>query len=59
NGDYTSAIILYVFPQFEGVPENKIRQFVEELKKSTIKDFSKNEEVLKNFVGDFFGISLE
>jgi hypothetical protein len=29
------------------------------LKKSTIKDFSKNEEVLKNFVGDFFGISLE
>jgi len=59
NGDYTSAIILYVFPQFEGVSENKIRQFVEELKKSTIKDFSKNEEVLKNFVGDFFGISLE
>jgi MoxR-like ATPase len=59
NGDYTSAIILYVFPQFEGVPENKIRQFVEELKKSTIKDFSKNEEVLKNFIGDFFGISLE
>lgn len=59
NGDYTSAIILYVFPQFEGVPENKIRQFVEELKKSNIKDFSKNEEVLKNFIGDFFGISLE
>lgn len=59
EGDYTSAIILYAFPQFEGVMESKIKQFVKELLSSNIKDFSVNKEVLFNFVEDFFSIDME
>lgn len=57
-GDYTSAIILYVFPQFEGIIEEKIIKFVEELCSGNIKELI-NEEMLKNFAEDFWGINLE
>lgn len=59
EGDYTSAVILYVFPQFEGITENKIKQFVHELVSSNIKDFSRNKDVLYSFVSDFFEINLD
>jgi len=58
EGDYTSAVILYTFPQFEGLLENEIKNFVEELCQSEVDDFAKQKEKLKDFVSDFFGISF-
>lgn len=57
-GEYTSAIILYVLPQFEGIMEEKIIKFIEDLCSGNIKEFI-NKEMLKNFAEDFFGINLE
>lgn len=31
EGDYVSALILYVLPQFEGVSEDNIKKFIKEL----------------------------
>lgn len=56
--DYTSAIILYVLPQFEGIMEVKIIKFVEDLCSGNIKELI-NKEMLKNFTEDFFRINLE
>ena len=58
EGDYTSAVILYTLPQFEGLLENEIKNFVEELCQSEVDDFAKQKEKLKDFVSDFFGISF-
>lgn len=58
EGDYTSAVILYVLPQFEGVMENDIKKFAEELYKSSIGDFSRQKDRLDGFIKDFFGIKM-
>ncbi|SHH23870.1 AAA family ATPase [Thermosipho atlanticus] len=59
GGDYTSALVLYVLPQFEGLSETKIKNFVSELVKSSIGEFSNQKDVLTEFIKDFFGISME
>ncbi|HHW56989.1 MAG TPA: AAA domain-containing protein [Clostridia bacterium] len=58
EGDYTSAVILYVLPQFEGIMENDIRKFAEELYKSSIRDFARQKDRLDGFISDFFGIKM-
>lgn len=58
SGDYTSAIILYVLPQFQGIMKEKIIKFVEDLCSGNIKEFI-NKEMLKNFAEDFWNINLE
>ncbi len=52
--DYTSALILFVLPQFEGLMEEEQISFV----KKTLKefDFVNDHDRLKGFVSDFFGI---
>jgi 5-methylcytosine-specific restriction enzyme B len=58
KGDYTSAVILYVLPQFEGIMEDKIRQFVKELLEGEMGSLFKQKELLVDFVEDFFEIRL-
>ncbi|WP_077618329.1 AAA family ATPase [Bacillus sinesaloumensis] len=50
DGDFTSAIILYVLPQFEGLMETEIRGFIEML--TPIQEI--NTEHLLHFAEDFF-----
>lgn len=52
NDDYTSAIILYVLPQFEGLSLSKIKEFVSRLADETDDVIVK--DVLDEFVDDFF-----
>lgn len=56
QGDYTSALILYVLPQFEGIMQNDILTFAQELYSSNIKDFSQKKTLLSTFIKDFFRI---
>lgn len=56
-GDYTSAIILYVLPQFEGLSEDMIKQFVNDLCEGELKPLI-IKDMLMDFVEDFFGINL-
>ncbi len=50
DGDFTSAIILYVLPQFEGLGDQEIRGFIERLE-----SFEEiNVEQLTDFAEDFF-----
>ena len=56
QGDYTSGLILYVFPQFEGLTENEIFKFTEELYKSSIENFTQEKNRLNSFIRDFFRI---
>lgn len=58
RGDYTSAIILYVLPQFEGLTEETITKFINDLYNSNIGDFKQYKRILDNFVKDFFGIDI-
>ncbi|MEK4924862.1 MoxR family ATPase [Cytobacillus sp. FSL R5-0569] len=56
DGDFTSAIILYVLPQFEGVSDYKIQTFIRQL----------NEQIgdvvaislISDFIEDFFQIGV-
>lgn len=57
-GDYTSAVILYVLPQFEGIMEDKIRQFVKEMFEGEMGSLFKQKRTLEDFVEDFFEIKL-
>lgn len=52
GGDFISAIILYVLPQFEGLSEQKIEQFIQQLKDwpEIVPDLV----MLTDFVEDFF-----
>ncbi|WP_161974943.1 AAA family ATPase [Bacillus timonensis] len=50
DGDFTSAIILYVLPQFEGLMDSDIRGFIEKL--SPIQEI--NTQQLLSFAEDFF-----
>jgi tetratricopeptide (TPR) repeat protein len=54
TNDYTSALILFVLPQFEGLMEEEQISFV----KKTLKEFGfvNDHNRLKGFVSDFFGI---
>ncbi|TWI59300.1 AAA family ATPase [Halalkalibacter nanhaiisediminis] len=52
NDDFTSAIILYVLPQFEGLPVYRINEFITQLEEQT--DIIFNEGFLHDFVYDFF-----
>lgn len=52
NDDFTSAIILYVLPQFEGLPIHRLNEFVEQIIGVTDELIDKN--LLKEFVDDFF-----
>ncbi len=54
EGDYTSAIIMYALPQFEGISKDILDKFLEELKVSSIRDFTDKQEMLVNFVKDYF-----
>lgn len=54
NEDFTSALILYVLPQFEGLPINKINEFIHKVIDET--DAIINLGYLKSFVEDFFDV---
>jgi len=56
NEDFTSPIILYVLPQFEGLPVAKIREFINEIIDETEAVISI--EQLEDFVSDFFDDGL-
>ena len=56
NEDFTSPIILYVLPQFEGLPVAKIREFINEIINETEAIISI--EQLEDFVSDFFDDGL-
>ncbi|QTA37583.1 MoxR family ATPase [Thermosipho ferrireducens] len=61
EGDYVSALILYLLPQFEGISEDNIKKFIEELYNSTIEQFKEKEkrQILENFIYDFFGVIID
>src|SRR5699024_3978441 len=50
--DFVSAIILYVLPQFEGLSDMKVNQFVEQL--ADLEDIIPDTSLLEDFVEDFF-----
>lgn len=50
--DFVSAIILYVLPQFEGLSEVKVKEFVNQL--GEMQEIISNTELLDDFVEDFF-----
>ncbi|MFC4799446.1 hypothetical protein ACFPA1_08750 [Neobacillus sp. GCM10023253] len=52
DGDFTSAIILYVMPQFEGLMDYQILEFVQKI--GELEEVDK--EQLLNFTYDFFQI---
>ncbi|UOR13724.1 AAA family ATPase [Halobacillus amylolyticus] len=52
NDDFTSAIILYVLPQFEGLPVHRIKEFINRLNGETEAVIDQNH--LLDFVNDFF-----
>lgn len=56
--DWTSAIILYVLPQFEGIDETSIKNFIDNLTGLSIDGINNYEDKLIEFIEDFFGISL-
>lgn len=54
NEDFTSAIILYVLPQFEGLPIKQIKDFTTRVVKQT--DVVMEQSYLDDFVNDFFDV---
>lgn len=52
DGDFVSAIMLYVLPQFEGLSEQRVQQFIEALSEWT--NIIPNTAMLNDFVKDFF-----
>ncbi|MFC1890855.1 AAA family ATPase [Thermodesulfobacteriota bacterium] len=53
--DYSSAIIMYILPQFEGLMEDDQVDFIKDM---LALDFMNNSEELINFASDFFGIDI-
>ena len=53
--DFTSAIIMYILPQFEGLVEDDQVDFINDI---TSLDFINNVEELKLFASDFFGLDI-
>lgn len=56
--DWASAITLYILPQFEGVQEDKLKEFVDELLKTNIEGLESGKDIINTFIEDFFGISV-
>lgn len=54
NEDFTSAIILYVLPQFEGLPVQRIKEFITQVVNET--DAVIEQSHLNDFVNDFFDV---
>jgi MoxR-like ATPase len=54
NDDFTSAIILYVLPQFEGLPTNQVQEFISRIGSET--DAIIEQEYLDDFIHNFFDI---
>jgi len=52
NDDFTSAIILYVLPQFEGLSVPRIKEFIAQVIEETDAVIEKSH--LDDFVNDFF-----
>jgi MoxR-like ATPase len=50
--DFTSALIMYVLPQFEGLDEDKLVEFVKEI----LKEINDESDRLISFVSDYFEI---
>jgi MoxR-like ATPase len=53
ESDYSSGIIMYVLPQFEGLVEDTQIEFIKQILEL---DSVNNKEELKNFASEFFGI---
>lgn len=51
NDDFTSALILYILPQFEGVPIQRVKEFVKRVIEET-EDIIEVHQ-LNDFVNDF------
>lgn len=56
NDDFTSAIILYVLPQFEGLSAHVIKEFISQLVEQS--DAIMERQQLDNFVDDFFDVGV-
>lgn len=56
DGDFTSAIILYVLPQFEGLSDYKIKEFVMHTKDQLGETIAR--ELLVDFIEDYFQIGI-
>jgi MoxR-like ATPase len=54
--DYASAISMYVIPQFEGLRENELNDFVTGLKDT---DVNVDVDRVRNFVEDYFQVNLQ
>lgn len=52
ENDFTSALIMYVLPQFEGLDEDKLADFVKEI----LKEIGDENDRLISFVSDYFEI---
>ena len=55
--DYSSVIISYVLPQFEGVIQDTIKGFIEDLKTLDFMDDNEVKQV-KNFANDYFRLEV-
>ena len=55
NKDYTSAVVIYILPQLEGLFDDKLRKFYKDL---ILLDFIENKERLRTSIEDFFNITL-
>lgn len=54
DGDFVSAVVMYVLPQFEGMVEDKLVKFIQELcELDFIKEDSKD---IYSFSNDYFGL---
>jgi hypothetical protein len=51
--DYSSGIIMYVLPQFEGLIEDTQIEFIKQILEL---DFVNNRDELKSFASEYFGI---
>ncbi len=58
GGGYVSAISMYVFPQFEGIPQDEQINFIKELKSNGLTD-DEGYARLKEMAIDFFEIPTE
>ncbi|TAA73394.1 AAA family ATPase [Planococcus salinarum] len=56
DGDFTSAVILYVLPQFEGLSDYKIKEFVMHIKDQLGESIA--QELLVDFIEDYFQIGV-
>ncbi|WP_100011645.1 AAA family ATPase [Lentibacillus sediminis] len=54
NDDFTSAIILYVLPQFEGLSVHRIKEFIAQVTEDTDAVIEKSH--LDDFANDFFDV---